>query len=297
MGAAEADSVQFEPAVERVYAAPPEEFVQLRSGLVASARASGDKVLATRIAALRKPTSAAAVVNRQVLADPSVADRLSAIGDQLRAAQGNVDGIDRNVLRELSVTRRTVVQDVSARALETFGPSAGPAVRDEVIATFDAAVADPEIAARLGRLTHAEQWSGIGAVADGPALTVVRGGSRSAPKSGSRAREQSREQSREQGSTARNSTSSGAGARRDHGLSAAEHTLSAAEQNLSTALQGEHVALARVADLEKRVSELQKELATAGREAKQARAAVRSARSRHRQAGSSRDRAARRNQS
>jgi septal ring factor EnvC (AmiA/AmiB activator) len=51
-------------------------------------------------------------------------------------------------------------------------------VQDEVRATLDAAVADPEVAGRLGRLERAERWSGFGfdAGTGPPQLTVVRGG-------------------------------------------------------------------------------------------------------------------------
>ncbi|MHC9292986.1 hypothetical protein ACRCUN_10990 [Mycobacterium sp. LTG2003] len=45
------------------------------------------------------------------------------------------------------------------------------ALRDDVTGTLQAAVADPEVAARLGRLSKAEEWSGFGDF--GASATVV----------------------------------------------------------------------------------------------------------------------------
>ena len=41
-------------------------------------------------------------------------------------------------------------------------PAAPAAVREEVAATFDAALADPEVAANLGTLVRAAHWAGFG---------------------------------------------------------------------------------------------------------------------------------------
>ena len=50
------------------------------------------------------------------------------------------------------------------------------ALRDDVTATLQAAVADPEVAARLGRLTKAEQWSGFGEFGDTAIVFKPTGG-------------------------------------------------------------------------------------------------------------------------
>ncbi len=131
------------------------------------------------MAKLRKPTVAAWIVNTLALRDASIVDQLRDLGARLGAAQAALDA-DR--LRELSTQRRRLVSDACARAFELAGRSQPPtALRDDVRATFDASVADPDVAARLGRLQHAEQWSGFGFAATGlPQLTLVRGG-RDAP--------------------------------------------------------------------------------------------------------------------
>jgi flagellin-like hook-associated protein FlgL len=48
------------------------------------------------------------------------------------------------------------------------------ALRNDVTDTLQAAIADPGVAARLGRLTKAERWSGFGDFGDAP--TVVAAG-------------------------------------------------------------------------------------------------------------------------
>jgi len=166
-------------AADRLYAAAPEEFMALRGELAKAARAGGDAAAATRIEKLRKPTVAAWIVNAFVLGDAGAVERLTGLGDRLRAAQ---ERLDAGELRELTTERRKLVDELTRAAFKQAGkkqPAAG--LRDEVSGTFDAAVADPEIAARLGRLPRAEQWSGFGFLPTGtPQLTVVRGG-RAAP--------------------------------------------------------------------------------------------------------------------
>jgi hypothetical protein len=50
-------------------------------------------------------------------------------------------------------------------------------VRDDLTSTLQAAIADPEVRARLGRLAKAETWSGFGGFGDAaPMLTTTRPG-------------------------------------------------------------------------------------------------------------------------
>ena len=162
-------------AMRSLYAEPPEQFTARRTELVAEARRSGDAAAAQAIGKLRKPTQAAWIVNAFVLDDPSVVDQLSALGDRLRQAQ---DALDAGTMRELTGERRALVATLTKGALARAGRGDQTAgLRDEVSGTFDAAIADPEVAERLGRLPRSEQWSGFGFVASGsPELTLVRGG-------------------------------------------------------------------------------------------------------------------------
>jgi hypothetical protein len=162
-------------AARALYAVAPEEFMARRGELAAQARADGDSDAARAIEKLRKPTVAAWIVNAFALDDPSVIDQLSELGDRLRAAQHALDAAR---LRELSTERRTLISTLTRNAMKRTGRSSvGAGLRDEVSGTFEAALADPGVAGRLGRLQRSEQWSGFGFAASGaPELTLVQGG-------------------------------------------------------------------------------------------------------------------------
>lgn len=154
-----ADEVGFavEEALDALYSAKPEDFTALRTALAATARAGGDPAGATRITACRKPTTAAWVVNALVIGGTARA-RLTDLGSRLREAHSAMDG---DAIRTLTSEQRKLVDELTRTGLaELTQPST--ALRDDVTATLQAAVADPDVAARLGRLTKAEQWSGFG---------------------------------------------------------------------------------------------------------------------------------------
>ncbi len=149
-------------AVEELYGADPEAFTGRRGDLVAAARTAGDRAAAKAIAALRKPTRAAWVVNRLARADPGAPPKLAELAAALRAAQQAGQGPR---LRELSAARGALVDALAAQALAVAGVPDPPAsLRPEVTETLTAALADPEVAAAFatGTLTRAVQWSGFG---------------------------------------------------------------------------------------------------------------------------------------
>ena len=90
-------------AVAELYACDLAAFTERRTALAARARAAGEASAAKQIAALRKPTRSAWAINQLVRADPSVPSRLAALGDELRAAEAELDG---EKIRELSLARR-----------------------------------------------------------------------------------------------------------------------------------------------------------------------------------------------
>jgi hypothetical protein len=150
--------------LDELYEVKPEEFTALRTELAAVAKRRGDADIAKQISGARKPTTAAWVVNRLALRDQDIRMRLAGLGERLRDAHTAMDG-DR--IRELSAEQRRLVNDVTRAAFEEAelaDPSA--ALRDEVTGTLQAAVADPDVASRLGRLTKAEHWSGFGEFGD-----------------------------------------------------------------------------------------------------------------------------------
>jgi hypothetical protein len=150
--------------LDELYEVRAEEFTALRTKLAAAAKKRGDADTARQISGARKPTTAAWVVNRVALRDQDVRTRLAGLGERLKDAHAAMDG-DR--IRALSAEQRRLVDDVTRAAFEEAelaDPSA--ALRDDVTGTLQAAIADPDVASRLGRLTKAERWSGFGEFGD-----------------------------------------------------------------------------------------------------------------------------------
>jgi len=145
-------------AKAELYRADPDDFMPLRQELAARAREAGESAAAKQITALRKPTRSAWVVNRLVRADPEVTERLAALAAELRDAGASMDG---GRIRELSAARARLVDELTRQALDDL-PAPPAAVREEVTATLDAALADPEVAANLGTLVRAAHWAGFG---------------------------------------------------------------------------------------------------------------------------------------
>ncbi len=150
--------------LDELYEVKQDEFTALRTKLAAAAKQRGDADTAKQISAARKPTTAAWVVNRLALRDQDVRTRLAGLGERLKDAHAAMDG---DSIRALSAEQRRLVDDVARAAFEEAelaDPSA--ALRDDVTGTLQAAIADPDVASRLGRLTKAEQWSGFGEFGD-----------------------------------------------------------------------------------------------------------------------------------
>jgi hypothetical protein len=150
--------------LDSLYWAAPRAFTAQRTKLTAAAKQRGDDAAAKRISAARRPTNAAWIANRLVLRHKDVKQRLANLGDRLRAAHAAMDG-DR--IRELSAEQHKLIAELARAAFEAAdvkNPSS--TVRDDVTSTLQAAIADPEVTTRLGRLARAETWSGFGGFGD-----------------------------------------------------------------------------------------------------------------------------------
>lgn len=146
--------------LDSLYWVPLKDFIAERTKLTAAAKRRGDDAGAKRISAADKPTTAAWIVNRLVLRDTDTKPRLAELGDRLRAAHAETDGA---LIRELSAEQHRLIVELTGAALEAAGvDNPSWAVRDDITSTLQAAVADPEVRERLGRLTRPEQWSGFG---------------------------------------------------------------------------------------------------------------------------------------
>jgi hypothetical protein len=221
--------------LDALYGVTPEEFTALRKTLAAAAKKAGDADGAKEIAAARRPTTAAWVVNRLVRVEPSARDRLREMTAELRAAHAAMDGPR---IRDLTAAQRRLVGDLVAAAFaaaELGDPSA--ALRDDVTDTLQAAIADPEVASRLGRLVKAEQWSGFG---DFGAPDVALPLPESAPRVDRRALERAEKVRATAATAVADLTAELAAARRRYekvleSLAGAEHAVNVAEGELADA--------------------------------------------------------------
>ncbi|GAA3336077.1 hypothetical protein GCM10020358_06860 [Amorphoplanes nipponensis] len=168
-----------EDLIRALYEAPPEGFVAGRAAAVAEAKRAGDQETARRLAALRKPTVAAWLVNLLALRRPELIDELVELSTALRSAQRGLQG---DQLRELSSQRRQVVSAL-VHAAQQLAVEDDPGLRTvklpmaEVEATLTAALAEPDIAeqVRSGRLVKAATYAGFGEVPR-PRLRLVTAG-------------------------------------------------------------------------------------------------------------------------
>jgi hypothetical protein len=186
-------------ASAELYAGDPDVFVERRRELAARARTAGAREAAKTIAGLGKPTRSAWIVNNLIRADPGVAVSLAELGGKLRSGEAALDGAS---IRELSRERRELVDNLVRRAMDEAGQeSPSVALRDEVTDTFNAALADPDLAEQVaaGTLQKAVHWAGFGpgigsAISSGPARapaapireTTERAGARGAGPTGAK---------------------------------------------------------------------------------------------------------------
>ena len=105
--------------------------------------------------------------------------RLTDLGERLRAAHAGMDG---GRIRELTAEQRRLIDELVRTAFKESELNPTAALRDDVTTTLQAAIADPEVAARLGRLTKAEQWSGFGEFGDTAIVFKPTGGRKTKPE-------------------------------------------------------------------------------------------------------------------
>ncbi|MFJ7296129.1 hypothetical protein [Streptomyces collinus] len=162
--------MDYDSVADELYALRPEEFTAARASAMASARTAGDRELAARIGALRKPSLAAWVSNLLVRSSPGEVEPLLRLGEGLRQAHQDLDGAQ---LRELSRRQHALIRALSLRARQLAkeaGHPIGEGVQREVENTLHAVLADPEAARAWagGRLTRPlDAAVGFPAVAEG----------------------------------------------------------------------------------------------------------------------------------
>ncbi|MDP5185247.1 hypothetical protein QOZ88_21655 [Blastococcus sp. BMG 814] len=275
---------------DELYGVPPEDFVEVRQTRRKEARAAGDRELAGAIGKLRKPTTAAWVVNTLVRQESAELAQLVELGAGLREAQGDLDGDE---LRELSQQRRRVVVALTrqARALaQDLGHPVSDAVAGQVQDTLRAAIADEAAgqAVLSGRLLTALSHRGLARVGvEGAVADVGDGGGPRPAASGARTERPARRRARPDALEK---------ARRDleeaeTAAAEAEEEARADRERVEQAGARRERARARVDELAELLREAEREAASSGDELRGAQRRRDAGERRARRAGEVRDRA------
>lgn len=158
------DRLDFETVADELYGLEPAEFTARRNEREKEARSAGDRELAGRIKALRRPSIGAWVANMLVRAHRDEVEALLALGGELARAQ-----VARRAdeIRELSRRRQQTVSSLVRRA-KAVAAEQGREITDDVAGEVDrtlvAALSDPDSAdaLRQGRLTTGLEYAGFG---------------------------------------------------------------------------------------------------------------------------------------
>lgn len=131
----------YEEALDRLYTASPDEFVEIRKQLASELKESGNDEDASRIKDAKKPTVAAWALNQSSRSNSVELKNLFDSSEKLAAAKGG------KASREAAGARHhAVAQLVEAAAsfLEESGRSANATVREKITETLYAVATDEE---------------------------------------------------------------------------------------------------------------------------------------------------------
>jgi septal ring factor EnvC (AmiA/AmiB activator) len=170
---------------DELYAGPPSAFTAARDAAARVAAADGDKDLAGRVKALRKPSVAAWAVNLLVRRESDQIDQVLAVGAALREAAAAMDAAEMRALTKqrrqltaaLAATARSLARDEGARLTES--------VVDQVERVLTAAMLDPVAAdvVRTGLLVTAFTSTGVSELDPATVLAVPDAvGTRATPR-------------------------------------------------------------------------------------------------------------------
>ncbi|MFI2367951.1 hypothetical protein [Streptomyces sp. NPDC018833] len=142
--------MDLESILDELYELRPQDFTAARNARAAEARKAGERDLAERIKALRRPTVSAWAGNLLRRREPERIQPLLDLGEGLRSAHRSLDG-DR--LRELSRQQHLLVAALAREARDLAaaeGQEVGEAALREIEGTLLAVLADP---------AAAEEWA------------------------------------------------------------------------------------------------------------------------------------------
>ena len=215
---------ELEEHLDRIYGGEPADFTRARDELAKSLKERGDD-RAAAVKQLRRPTQAAAAINRLALTHESEIGRLLEAGAELRRVQeqlGEPDAGER--LKAASAEQRDAIDAVLAIAADELGVSG--ATLDRISETLHGTASDEALAetVRAGRVEREGQATGLG----GPVVVPTSAGARKPKRN---------EKRRSDGPSARE-------------RKRAERAVEKAESKLETAEEAETEARARVRSAE-----------------------------------------------
>ena len=151
---------------DELYGVPLARFTPERDRRAKELKAAGQAELAARVKALRKPSTAAWVVDLLVRRETEQVEQVLNVGAALRDAQAAMSAGE---LRALTKQRRQVTAAVTQQARRLAaeeGLKVSPSVSDEVEATLTAAMVDADCgrAVRSGLLVAALRTTGVEAM-------------------------------------------------------------------------------------------------------------------------------------
>ncbi len=153
---------------EELYGLPPAEFTGTRNAWAKQTKADGDAALAKRVTELRKPSTAAWVVNVLMRHQGDQMAQVLDLGASLRRAQADLDG---EALRDLARQRRQLTTAVTRQGRDLakdLGQRLTEAVADQVQDTLHAAMVDEAAAQAVtcGLLVTALTSTGVASAPD-----------------------------------------------------------------------------------------------------------------------------------
>jgi hypothetical protein len=172
--------------LDELYRGPPEGFVAGRDQLVKELRATGQREEAQRVGRLRRPTAAAALINRAAHQAPDRLAEFAEASRRLEEAQGEaLRGEEEGGAkwREAAASERDAIGaviEVAGRLARDSGHPASQRALELVGETLRAASADPDLRERVlrGRLEREQSGATLGAPPAGPLARRKTGSAR-----------------------------------------------------------------------------------------------------------------------
>ena len=248
---------QLHDRLDEIYGGDPAAFTKARDQLAKTLKDDGERELAAEVKKLKRPTQAAATINRLSLGHPAEIERVLDAGAELRRVQANLGAAKAGEkLKAASAEQREAIDAALETAAGELGASG--ATLDRVSETLHGTAADEALAesVRTGRVEREGQAAGLGGALMPPPKRGATGKRKAKATAGSKSDAQSARKRR-----------------------AAEAKLEKAEAKASAAATEEQEAMDRLRAAEKELKAAQSVHDGAAKTHERAREAVKRARS------------------